>query len=196
MLKELFSDKEINTGRQTEWDFIKGISMILIFIVHAFQATSSDESPFVAGMFISASVTGAAIFIFVLGFGAAYSSHSQPRDMVKSGVMLVMYQYLSNVVYVASLSLPYLFIAGSLSDESRESFNGYIMIYLQFINIFFISGIIYLVLALCRKLNFNRGRGRCQGIVDRSAGSRRGSFPQRETGRCSGARIYRGTACR
>ncbi len=129
--------------------------MILIFIIHAFQATGSAESPLVSGIFIFATMTGAAIFIFVLGFGTVYSRHSQPREMVKSGVRLVIYQYLSNLLYVASLALPFLFVSGSLNDEGMESFRTYIWIYLQFINIFFISGIIYLVLALCRKLNFN-----------------------------------------
>ena len=43
MLKSIFAKEEVNTGRQREFDYLKGFLMILIFIIHAFQGTLSPK---------------------------------------------------------------------------------------------------------------------------------------------------------
>lgn len=62
---------------------------------------------------------------------------------------MIAYQYLSNIAYVAALSLPYLFVRNGLDD--KQAYYDLALLYLQFINIFFITGIIYLALALAKK---------------------------------------------
>ena len=152
MGKGIFSKEEVNTGRQTEFDYLKGIIMIFIFQVHSFQATLSDGAPLDTIIYSVGTMTGAALFIFVMGFGAAYSGKSRPEDLAKNGVRLVIYQYLSNLLYIAVIALPYPFFVNTPSEEGTENFNFLIWVYSQFINIFFISGIIYLVLALLKAL--------------------------------------------
>ena len=96
-------DKEVNTGRQREFDYLKGIFMVLIFIIHAFQGTGTPEDVPARVIYTFNSISGAAIFIFVMGFGTAYSRNNAPTTYVKNGVRLIFYQYLSNLSYVGML---------------------------------------------------------------------------------------------
>lgn len=144
-------DKEpVNTSRQGEFDYLKGFFMVFIFLVHAYQATSSNEDIVIRVIYGFATLSGAAIFIFVMGMGTVYSRRSEPKTLAKSGIVMVAYQYLSNFAYVAALSLPYLFVRSRL--ENKQVYYDLLVEYLQFINIFFITGIIYLALALAKKV--------------------------------------------
>lgn len=154
-MNAIFSQEEINTGRQREFDYLKGIFMLFIYLVHAFQATMSPEDSITRWIYMFATMSGAAIFIFVMGVGTAYSRNATPAGMVKSGVRMVIYQYLNNLAYVAALLIPYPFVSGRLTGAGMDNFKYLIVVYIQYINIFFITGIIYLVLALLRKLNMN-----------------------------------------
>ena len=144
---------EVNTGRQREFDYLKGFFMVLIYMIHAFQTTMSPEDGLFKVVYIFNSMSGAALFIFVMGFGTAYSRQATPRGMVKSGARLVLYQYLNNLAYVAAFLLPWPLVAAALSPESAGTLRAVALVYLQYINIFFISGIIYLVMALLKRLN-------------------------------------------
>ncbi len=153
VLKSIFAKEEVNTGRQREFDYLKGFLMILIFIIHAFQGTLSPKDDVMRIIYIFNSMSGAAVFIFVLGFGSTYSRKASAGEYVKSGIRFVIYQYLNNAAYLAAYLLPLPFIFRSLSETSRDTLALGIEIYGQYTNIFFLSGIIYLVLALLKKLN-------------------------------------------
>lgn len=152
-MRTIFSQEEINTGRQREFDYLKGIFMLFIYLIHAFQATLSVEDTITRGLYMFATMSGAAIFIFVMGIGTVYSKNAAPVEFVKSGIRMVVYQYLNNLAYVAALFLPYPFVRGKLSETGMENFRFLVEMYIQYTNIFFITGIIYLVLALLKKLN-------------------------------------------
>lgn len=152
-MNTIFSQKEMNTGRQREFDYLKGIFMVFIYLIHAFQATLSPEDALTRWIYMFATMSGAAIFIFVMGIGTVYSRYTAPADFVKSGVRMVIYQYLDNIAYVVALLIPYPFVVGRLSQTGTANFHYLVVVYIQYINIFFITGIIYLVLALLKKLN-------------------------------------------
>lgn len=154
-MNAIFSHEETNTGRQREFDYLKGIFMLFIYLIHAFQATMSPEDTITRWIYMFATMSGAAIFIFVMGIGTAYSRNATPVGMAKSGVRMAVYQYLNNLAYAAALLIPYPFVRGKLTGTGMENFEYLIEVYPQYINIFFITGIIYLVLALLRKLNIN-----------------------------------------
>ena len=154
-MNAIFSHEETNTKRQREFDYLKGIFMLFIYLIHAFQATMSTEDSITQWMYMFATMSGAAIFIFVMGIGTAYSRNATPVGMVKSGVRMVVYQYLNNLVYVIALLIPYPFVSGNLTGTGRDNFKYLTEVYIQYINIFFITGIIYFVLALLKKLNMN-----------------------------------------
>ena len=151
----IFSKEEVNIGRQSEFDYLKGIFMLFIYLIHAFQATLSPQDSISQWIYSFATMSGAAVFIFVMGIGTVYSKHTAPSDFAKSGVRMVIYQYLNNIAYVAALVLPYPFVSGRLTEGMTENVRFLIKMYLQYTNIFFITGIIYLVLALLKKFNLN-----------------------------------------
>ena len=152
MIRNIFAKEEVNTGRQREFDYLKGFLMVLIFIIHAFQGTLSPKDDVMRVIYIFNSMSGAAVFIFVLGFGSTYSRKSSPKEYVKGGIRFVIYQYLNNAAYLAAYLLPLPFLFQTLSLSSLDTLKLGIEIYGQYTNIFFISGIIYLVLALLKKL--------------------------------------------
>lgn len=148
-MNRILDKKPVNTARQSEFDYLKGFFMVCIFLVHAYQATSSNEDIAIKIIYGFATLSGAAIFIFVMGMGTVYSKRSEPKTLAKSGIVMIAYQYLSNIAYLAALSLPYLFVRNRLADQ--QVYYDLLSEYLQFINIFFIAGIIYLALALAKK---------------------------------------------
>ncbi len=154
-MNAIFSHEETNTKRQREFDYLKGIFMLFIYLVHAFQATMSTEDSVTQWIFMFATMSGAAIFIFVMGIGTVYSRNATPAGMAKSGVRMVVYQYLNNLVYVIAMLIPYPFVSGNLTGVGRDNLKYLTEVYIQYINIFFITGIIYFVLALLN-LNYSR----------------------------------------
>lgn len=86
----IFSIEEVNTGRQKEFDLLKGLCMVLIFLIHAFQATMTDMGQAVLCIWIFATMSGAAIFIFVMGFGVTYGGRSGSKELAAGGVRLVL----------------------------------------------------------------------------------------------------------
>ena len=151
-------DQEVNVGRQRELDLVKGFLMIMIVFIHSFQTIAgaeAAESSVHKIMFALFMPTGACLYLFTMGFGSAFTRHSQPKDMVKNGVKLLFYQGLSNLCYVAIMTICFN-IRNSITGEaagSRELYNANLYSMLTFVNIFFIAGMCYLVLAIYRKLN-------------------------------------------
>ena len=148
-MNRILDKKPVNTSRQSEFDYLKGFFMVFIFLIHAFQGTMSTEDLVIKIVYGFATLSGAAIFIFVMGMGTVYSKRSDPKTLAKNGIVMIVYQYLSNIAYIAALTLPYLFIRNGLDD--KQVYYDFVVSYLQFINIFFITGIIYLALALAKK---------------------------------------------
>lgn len=169
-MSTVFSQEEINTGRQREFDYLKGVFMLFIYLIHAFQATLSMEDSITQGIYMFATMSGAAIFIFVMEIGTVYSRNAAPAELAKSGIRMVFYQYLNNMAYVAALLIPYPFVRGNLSETGMGNFKFLIEIYIQYINIFFITGIIYLVLALFKKRDLKRRHAPKAGLWTEIAG--------------------------
>ena len=155
-------EKEVNTGRQRELDLVKGFLMIMIVFIHSFQTiagAAAAESSVHKIMFTLFMPTGACLYLFTMGFGSVFTRHSQPKDMVRNGIKLLIYQGISNLCYAAVMTVSYAirnFITGEVAG-SREVFEASRYSMLTFVNIFFISGMCYLVLALYRKLNVKLG---------------------------------------
>ena len=148
-MNRILDKKPVNTSRQGEFDYLKGFFMVFIFLVHAYQGTMSTEDIVIKIVYGFATLSGAAIFIFVMGMGTVYSKHSEPKTLAKNGIVMVGYQYLNNIACIAALTLPYLFIRNALDD--KQIYYDLVTLYLQYVNIFFITGIIYLALALAKK---------------------------------------------
>ena len=151
----LFSKNEQNTGRQYELDYMKAIFIPLILLFHSFQICGNplgtDTGVFKITYMI-ATMTGSAIFFFVMGIGSTYSK-SGPKKMVGIGFKLLGYEIIWNT---AALSLPLivgqiilmLFFGNKINPATYDK----LYLFLLYINVFFMAGISYLCLALLRKL--------------------------------------------
>ena len=151
-------NREVNTGRQQELDLVKGFLMIMIVFIHSFQTIAGDEaatSNVHEILFAVFMPTGACLYLFTMGFGSVFTRHSKPGDMVKNGVKLLIYQGISNLCYAVAIMISF-HIRNLITGEvagSRALYEANLYSMLTFVNIFFISGMCYLILALYRKLN-------------------------------------------
>ena len=79
---------DIITLRQGEFDYLRGGFMLFIYLIHAFQATQSAESALFQGIYIFATMSGAAIFIFVrLKVLNAVSVAEKKADSITSAII-------------------------------------------------------------------------------------------------------------
>ena len=155
MFGNLFSDKEVNTGRQIEFDYSKGLFLFAILFIHAFQVAGggggTNHTAYKTA-FMILSLTGAPIFLFVLGLGTRYRSASTSA-MAQTSMRLFVYQYLNNLADLAAVTLPF-FLLSLFKDmsASTERVRFFADVNIIYINIFFLAGGIYLVLTLLSKL--------------------------------------------
>jgi len=148
------SKHEVNTGRQREFDYLKGLFVPMIILIHAFQLMGGTAEPLYEVFYPICTLTGSTIFLFVMGLGSTYSRRTE-KQMALSGLKLIAWQVIWNVF---ALVLPFLLGQGirALFGLSMEMWPIAVMqsgILLQYINIFFIAGVAYLLLALLRKLS-------------------------------------------
>ncbi len=158
MITDIKERADVNTGRQKELDDAKGILLIAILLIHSFQvlgnstARASAFYKIVFGVFM---ITGACLYLFTMGFGMAYSKKNSISDLRKNGVKLIINQFTTNIASVFALLLPLGIrkVFGALPDTLVQTAFEYAHLWLFFINIFFMAGVIYLVMALLKNKN-------------------------------------------
>lgn len=150
----MLAKTDVNTGRQIEFDYLKGFFIPLILLIHAFQMLGGAISlvPAYKVTYIAATMTGSAIFLFVLGLGTTYSRRTDAQ-LVRDGIRLIIYEFMWNALSLAApmiiaQALRQLFGAQTVWAETWAR----IPMMLQYINIFFMAGVCYLLLALLRHL--------------------------------------------
>lgn len=150
----MFLEKnEINTGRQEEFDLLRGIFIPMILIIHAFQMMAGTANPGFRVFYLIATLTGTTLFMFIMGFGSTYSRRTEGQ-IAKDGLKMLLWQILWNLLVMA---LPFLIgqgvrLALGLPATDTVLFGTMFGVVCQYINVFFIAGISYLLLALMRKL--------------------------------------------
>ncbi len=150
----MLQDKEINVGRQIEFDYLKGLFIPLILLIHSFQMMGGALAQVAAykTVYIIATMTGSAIFLFVIGLGSTYSRRTNSQ-LVRDGLKLLLYELIWNVL---ALGLPMVIGQLLLSVFGLETAWDVtwqrIPMMLEYVNIFFIAGISYLLLALFRQI--------------------------------------------
>ena len=150
----MFSDKEINTGRQIEFDYAKGLFLLAILLIHSFQIAgrgAGSETEAFKIIYMIGVMTGAPIFMFVMGLGTRYRK-AEAGEMLRSGGRLILYQYLNNIAHIVSIIMPY-FVMQIFVDMSahKEEVIETSKLFALYINIFFLAGGIYFVLSLLKK---------------------------------------------
>ena len=150
----MFAKQDVNTGRQVELDYMKGLFVPMILFIHAFQMLGGPDTlvPVYKIIYIIATMTGAAIFMFVLGVGSVYSKKSD-KELAMYGVKLVIMEFVWNAL---TLALPMIIgqlirTFSGLTPNWEETWMR-LPVMLEYINVFFIAGMCYFVIVICRKL--------------------------------------------
>lgn len=148
----MFAKTEVNTGRQVEFDYLKALFIPMILLIHAFQVLGGDTFPVPAYRitYMVATMTGSAIFLFVMGLGSTYSRRAE-KQLAKDGIKLIIQEFIWNVLaFILPMAMGQLLLM-LLGKETAWAFTGeFSLMMLQYINIFFIAGICYLLIALLR----------------------------------------------
>ncbi|MBR6049731.1 MAG: DUF1624 domain-containing protein, partial [Clostridia bacterium] len=108
-LRELLSDGQVNTGRQTELDFGKALPVLCLPFVHCFIECTASEGldhgiPFLFDYVIGSPIS-APMFMFCMGVGIVYTKKSSASDLAKRAGKLFLIGLLLNV---CRFLLPYL----------------------------------------------------------------------------------------
>lgn len=148
----MLAKSEINTGRQVEFDYLKGLFIPMILLIHAFQVLGGDRFsvPAYQITYMVATMTGSAIFLFVMGLGSTYSRRTE-KQLTKDGIKLIVQEFVWNVLsFILPMAMGQLLLM-LFGRETAWPFTGeFAIMMLQYINIFFIAGICYLLIALLR----------------------------------------------
>ena len=148
----MLDDKEVKTGRQFEFDYMKGLFTPMILLIHSFQMLVG-AGEFGVGykmLYIIATMTGSAIFMFVVGLGSTYSRRTNIQ-LAKDGAKLLLWQVLWNVLAMTVPMLLAQVLRGLFGHETDWTTTWEFMpVLLQYVNVFFIAGMCYFLLALLR----------------------------------------------
>ena len=147
-MTKLFSDEHINTGRQPELDWARGLAVLFMILVHVklelpgfpFANLYSKVLEFVG------SPLAAPTFMILLGAGIAYSKNKEPKKLAKHGLGLFILHYVLNF---AAFGLPCLIMLVRTGNAVyREDFFNYLF----GVDILAFAGLTFLFFALKEKL--------------------------------------------
>ena len=97
-MKYLAAEK-VNTGRQPEFDLLKGIGILMMILDHTFRGCA-PESQGILWSIIAwyPTLFGLGVFIICAGIGMRYSRRQAPRDIATRGVVLLTIAQLVNLL--------------------------------------------------------------------------------------------------
>ncbi len=153
MPAHLFSNKDINNGRQHAFDLCKTISIVLMILCHVFYTIKYSAPVTLNPAYIAQNAVrllGAQFFMFSMGMGLVYSRHDSARYCAKRGCILLLSGYLLNFI---CLVLPSVVIGESLVFGDIYVTNNFLMLFgadiLQF------AGLTLLFFALVKRFKWS-----------------------------------------
>jgi len=148
----LFSNENVNKGRQLELDIARGLAVLFMVLVHVqieFLAPEVSESWIGWAINFLGTPPAAPVFMFMLGAFIIYSSKNDPRTLIRRGFLLLLAGYLLN------------FFRGTLPDLTAWAMNGgsgYIDLAsnaLIEIDILQFAGLAFIFFGIARKYKWN-----------------------------------------
>lgn len=146
----IFSNAEINTGRQTAVDLAKFFSIFFMVIIHTMECAETDVDNGTGYFFdsVAGAQLGAPVFMAAMGIGLTFSRHSDAITMLRRGLKLFIAGYLLNIIR----AVPVLAMVWLKGDEAyyletiRE---------LTDVDIFQFAGLTFMLLGLLKYLKLN-----------------------------------------
>ena len=148
---KLFSDEQINTGRQPELDWARGLAVFFMILVHVkIELPGFPLSSLYSKVLeLVGSPLAAPAFMILLGAGIVYSKNTEPKKMAKHGLKLLLLHYALNFAAFGLPSLIMFFQSGDI--EYREDFLNYTF----GVDILAFAGLTFLFFALKEKLRMD-----------------------------------------
>ena len=149
---KIFSDKEVNVGRQIEFDLAKAATILLMIWSHVYDYLSTWFAPSVSAINTDwrSALYGAVTFMFCMGVGMAYTRSCTPGDYARRGVHIFLTGILLALFRTVIPGMASYWILGDESSLMIQcvALGGDI---LQF------AGLAFLLMALLRKLGLGYG---------------------------------------
>ncbi|MBW6411267.1 heparan-alpha-glucosaminide N-acetyltransferase domain-containing protein [Clostridium weizhouense] len=150
-MTELFTKEKINSGRQKELDIAKGLAILFMILVHineVYVHPSLETSMYSKIIEFIGSPPAAPIFMFLLGLGIVYSKRSNPKYLIKRGILIFLLAYALNFFrdFIPFNLLSILDSDPSYKEEAISSLFG--------IDILPFAGLTFLFFGIVKKLKF------------------------------------------
>ena len=110
----MFADRAVNTGRQRELDLVKGMTIILMILIHTFGEFDPHEINALHKtiiIFVNFPIVATA-FMFCMGIGLAYTRHISSGEYMRCGVLLLTLGQVLNICRYVLPALAAYFILG------------------------------------------------------------------------------------
>lgn len=136
----LITSTEINTGRQIEFDYGRGIAIIGMVVCHTvmrFSPDANDLGYFIADNFFGGPIA-APLFMICLGVGLCYGSHNTAKEQLIRGLQLLFGSYLLNLIRGGWFAWLGAFATGDPMLHEHAIFATFIVDILQFAGVAFI----------------------------------------------------------
>ena len=154
-MEKLFSNEQVNRGRQVELDLAKCLAIFFMIFLHCYFATSYFEFDISSGLVrvVSQLFGGpfaAPVFMFAMGVGMVYSKNQEPAYLIKRGIKLLQLGFFVNI---GEFFVPY-FLAGNLLGD-WEKFpiaNGLLLFC---IDILAFAGMAFILVGILKKLKLS-----------------------------------------
>jgi uncharacterized membrane protein len=145
---KLFTDEYINTGRQIELDWARGLAVFFMILVHVKICMRPYPLLDLYAKIIEfcGNPPAAPTFMILLGAGIVYSKNRDPKKLSIRGLKLLLANYVLNFI---SLGLPYL----TLFFQTNDAANLELMIFETIgADILAFAGLTFLFFALVEKM--------------------------------------------
>ena len=152
MENAFFSKEAVNKGRQTEFDWAKAFTIIVMVTVHVYEELSTADlnivptGPFRNILEFLAGPLGAPVFMFSMGVGIMYSRNATPGKMGLRGLKLLRNGYLLSF-FKGTL---FIIIGTALGLKTPMSIADSLFL----VSILQFAGMTFFAIALMKKLEF------------------------------------------
>ena len=149
---KIFSDSEVNTGRQLEIDLAKALAIVLMIWTHVYEELSTGFCPSASSVnsYWVGAIYLATTFMICMGAGMVYSRHRTPKDYARRGVHLLLTGLLLVFCRDVVPGVTYWWITG---DESAIA----VQVCDLGVDILQFAGLAFLAMSLLRRLGLGYG---------------------------------------
>jgi len=147
MANTLWADEKINSGRQNELDWAKGLAVCFMVLVHVKEELSGIPltEPYSKIIEFCGSPLAAPVFMMLLGAGIIYSKNRSPQKMALRGLHLLIMNYALNFI---AFGIPNLIM---FNQTGKVEFWEQGLTYLLSVDILAFAGLTFLFFALAER---------------------------------------------